>query len=158
MSSCWWWKFDHLGKVVREQETTNCWFTITRHRKKEIFYESWRWFQHLFSDCNTILWTFGSDCGSVGRVVTSETRGLTFESCHWQNFTMNIFTLNCWKDKQKKQRPWMATLKINISNGVWDTSIVRDSNCGHPSPRSPSSARWHDKIPWLIKHFVLMIS
>ena len=29
--------------------------------------------------------TFGSGCGSVGRAVASNTRGMQFESSHWQN-------------------------------------------------------------------------
>ena len=35
---------------------------------------------------------WGRDCDSVGRVVTSETRGPQFESSHRQNFIVNICT------------------------------------------------------------------
>ena len=43
-------------------------------------------------------------CGSVGRVIASDARGPRFESSHRQNFTMNIFTVNCWKTTTKKKR------------------------------------------------------
>ena len=33
----------------------------------------------------------GSGCGSVGRPVSSDTRGLRFESSHWQNFILRAF-------------------------------------------------------------------
>ena len=52
-----------------------------------------------------------SGCGSVGRVVASDTRGLQFESSHRQNF-IHVFTINCIeKTKLKKKRPGMAHLK-----------------------------------------------
>ena len=51
----------------------------------------------------------GQWCGAVGRAVTSNSRGLRFESSHQQDFIMNIFTINCWKDENKeKKRPVMA--------------------------------------------------
>ena len=39
----------------------------------------------------------GSGCGSVGRAVDSDTRGLWFESSHQQNFIYieHLFTVNC---------------------------------------------------------------
>ena len=36
-----------------------------------------------------------SGCGSVGRAVTSNIRDMRYESSHWQNFTIDIFTVNC---------------------------------------------------------------
>ena len=36
----------------------------------------------------------GSGCGSVGRVVTSDTRGLQFEASYRQNFIWNICLLS----------------------------------------------------------------
>ena len=47
----------------------------------------------------------GSSCGSVGRAVASDTRGLRFESSHRQKFiyTLNICLLSTvyWKDENK---------------------------------------------------------
>ena len=58
----------------------------------------------------------GSGCGSVGRVVASDTRGQWFESSHRQKFIyiLNIlFTVNCVlkKTKIKKKVAGMAHLK-----------------------------------------------
>ena len=36
--------------------------------------------------------------------VASDTRGLRFESGHWQNLIMNIFTDNYWRDEKKEKR------------------------------------------------------
>ena len=36
-----------------------------------------------------------SDCGSVGRLLTSDTRGFRFESSHWQNLYRTMFTAKC---------------------------------------------------------------
>ena len=60
------------------------------------------WYYKLFH----LVWTLnpqlinqfqGSGCGSVGRVVTSDTRGPRFESSHRQKFIYNehLFTVNC---------------------------------------------------------------
>ena len=43
----------------------------------------------------------GIGCGSVGRVVSSNTRGPQFESSYWQ---MVIFTVNYRKDENKDKR------------------------------------------------------
>ena len=54
----------------------------------------------------------GSGCGSVGRVVTSDTRDPRFESSHWRTFSEQLFTVNSVeKSKIKKKRPGMANLK-----------------------------------------------
>ena len=50
----------------------------------------------------------GSGCGSVGRVVASNSRGPQFESSHWQHFILNIIVNCIEKTKIKKQRPGMA--------------------------------------------------
>ena len=39
-------------------------------------------------------------CGSVGRVVVSNTRNPRFKYSHNQEFISNIFTVNCWKDEK----------------------------------------------------------
>ena len=49
-----------------------------------------------------------SGCGSVGRVVASNSRGPRFESSHRQNFIymLNICLLStvCWKDENKEKK------------------------------------------------------
>ena len=53
----------------------------------------------------------GSGCGSVGRAVASNTRGLRFESSHWETLISDISFVYCqmyWKDEIKKKRPGMA--------------------------------------------------
>ena len=45
----------------------------------------------------------GSGCGSVGRAVISDTRGLRFESRHWQIFIYieHLLTVNCVLKRRK---------------------------------------------------------
>ena len=64
----------------------------------------------------------GSGCGSVGRAVAINTRGLWFDSSHWQNFIehlfVNLFIINIIeKTKIYKKRPGMAHFlkKSNIA-------------------------------------------
>ena len=64
-------------------------------------------------------------CGSVGRAVASDIRGLRFESSHRHKFIYLYWTfaycqLCIGKTKIKKKRPWMAHLKKSIT--VWPTS------------------------------------
>ena len=42
-----------------------------------------------------LILLYGSGCGSVGRAVASDTRGPRYESSHWRNFIINMFTVNC---------------------------------------------------------------
>ena len=42
----------------------------------------------------------GSGCGSVVRAVACTSRGLGFESSHWQIFTLKVY---CRKDEWKKK-------------------------------------------------------
>ena len=44
----------------------------------------------------------GSGCGSVGKTVASDTRGLRFESSHRQNLYWTLFTDN-WKNENKEK-------------------------------------------------------
>ena len=59
----------------------------------------------------------GSGCGSVGRVVASDTKGPRFKSSHRQQFiyTLNICLLSTvyWKDenKEKRGRVWPIFFK-----------------------------------------------
>ena len=63
-------------------------------------------------ELSELCFHLGSGCGSVGRVVASNTRGPRFESSNRQDFIMNIFTVNCWKvEKKRKKRPGMAQWK-----------------------------------------------
>ena len=61
--------------------------------------------------CN--MCTEGSGCGSVGRVVSSKSRGPWFESSHWQKIILNIFCQLYWKD-ENKERGWEWAILINI--------------------------------------------
>ena len=73
--------------------------------------------RHLLNICDrlkallmtlSVLTLVGSGCGSVGRAVISDTRGLQFESSHRQN-PINLFTTNCIeKTKINKKRPGMV--------------------------------------------------
>ena len=49
--------------------------------------------------------SLGSGCGSVGRAVASDARGLRFESSHRQTFISDIYLFE--KTKIKKKRPGM---------------------------------------------------
>ena len=54
----------------------------------------------------------GSDRGSVCRAVASDTRDPRFDSSHWQDFIMNIFTVNCCGEtKIKRKEPGNGPLK-----------------------------------------------
>ena len=54
----------------------------------------------------------GSGCGSVGRVVASDTRGPRFESAHQKTFYY-LSSVNCIeKTNIKKKGPGMGHLKI----------------------------------------------
>ena len=63
--------------------------------------------------------TFGSGCGSVGRAVASNTRGMQFESSHWQKFIYIEHFVYCQlcirKTKIKKKRPGMAHFLTNAA-------------------------------------------
>ena len=51
----------------------------------------------------------GSDCGSVGRAVASQSRGRQFESSHWQKYIYRTLTINCIeKTKIREKRSRMA--------------------------------------------------
>ena len=53
----------------------------------------------------------GSGCGSVGRVVNSDSKGLQFKSSQWQKFIYmeHLFIVNCVLKRRKKEKnPGMA--------------------------------------------------
>ena len=59
---------------------------------------------------NIVFW--GSGCGSVGRAVAFDTRGLRVESSHRRIFKEQLFTVYCIeKTKINKKRPRMAHWK-----------------------------------------------
>ena len=58
---------------------------------------------------------WGSGCGSGGRAVASDTRGLQFKSSHWQNLIQNVyFLLTVEKTKRKKKRLAMAHIEPTL--------------------------------------------
>ena len=64
----------------------------------------------------------GIGCGSVGRAVASDTRGPQFESSHWQDFIMNIFTDNCWKDENNEKEAENGPIFIGKSGKITTVS------------------------------------
>ena len=62
----------------------------------------------------------GSGCGSVGREVTSNSRGLRFESSNRQKFILNIYCQLSWKDKNKEKEagkgPFLKIERFAILN------------------------------------------
>ena len=56
----------------------------------------------------------GSCCGSVGRVVDSNSRCPRFKSSHRQKFILNIYCQLYWKDKNKEKRGRSWPIKNNL--------------------------------------------
>ena len=61
----------------------------------------------------------GSGCGSVGRAVTSKSRGPRFESSHWQKFIEHLPTVKCIektkiKEKEARNGPFLKESSTNI--------------------------------------------
>ena len=54
----------------------------------------------------------GSGCGSVGRAVTSNSRGPRFESSHRQKYKLNIYCQLYWIDENKEKRPRLVHFKM----------------------------------------------
>ena len=72
----------------------------------------------------------GSGCGSVGRVVASNSRGLRFESSLRQKFILNFYCQLCIeKTKIKEKRPGLAHLKKVILKNV-DCRLAVKRNIG----------------------------
>ena len=66
----------------------------------------------------------GSDCGSVGRAVASNTIGPWFESSHRQTlFWTFVYCQLCWKDENKEKRPRMAQLNKLRPKTVGDSFV-----------------------------------
>ena len=58
--------------------------------------------------------TWGSCCGSVGRVVASDTSDLRFKFSQWQDFILILFTVNCLKDKTKEKEAGIGPFKNTV--------------------------------------------
>ena len=81
----------------------------------------------------------GSDCGSDGSVVASNTRGPQWESRHRQNLIINIFTVNCWRDENKEKRgrewPIFKIVPFNNTKSIGIKSLTETSSCkGNNNP------------------------
>ena len=57
----------------------------------------------------------GSGCGSVGRVVASNSRGQRFESSHQQKFILNIYCQLYWKDENKEKEARNGPFKKELT-------------------------------------------
>ena len=79
---------------------------------------------------SNFYYSLSSVCGSVGRVVASDTRDPRFESSHWQNF---IYQLYNRKDKNKEKEAGNGPSIKNFYNSLG--TVVR----GYKSPIEP---RW----------------
>ena len=97
MVDCWSEPFIHLHAV---------WFMCYKSLSKHYFFSS-------AVEVTKVCWfVMGSGCGSVGRAVVFDTRGLRFDSSHRQNFIEHLFIINCIeKTKINKKRPGMAHFK-----------------------------------------------
>ena len=62
---------------------------------------------------NIFILTILSGCGSVGRAVTSDTRGPRFGSSHCQNLYQTLFTVDCTEKDVNKKESWNGPFKNN---------------------------------------------
>ena len=83
----WYNKIAHgVSKIVHRQCKIADWYTKIGYRYTSLEH----WYTKIAHGQSKIALK-GSGCGSVGRVVASNSRGPRFESSHWQNF---IYILN----------------------------------------------------------------
>ena len=87
-----------ITNIFRELNET---ITLCKHT------EWYTWFKVCLGNWNK-LYQMGSGCGSVVGAVASNAWGLWFKSNHRQKKLTNIFTANCWKDKNKENEVGMA--------------------------------------------------
>ena len=66
------------------------------------------------------MFFLGSGCGSVGRAVASDYRGLLFESSHLQKFTLNIYCQLYYKDKNKEKSGLEWPIEKNVFSTEYD--------------------------------------
>ena len=80
----------HLGKSLWEiSQSQFIWHFTSLHLARPTF----RW----------KLIRYDSGCGSVDRVVASNSRGTRFGSTQWQKFTFNIYYQLFWTDENKEK-------------------------------------------------------
>ena len=98
------------------------------------------WWWYLLCGKACVKRLLGSGCGSVGRAITSDTRGPRFESRHRQNLYWTLFTANCIeKTKIKKKTTGSAYLKTFL------VAIVYACNIGRPGFDMDSRLTEHPK-------------
>ena len=74
----------------------------------------------------------GSGCGSLGRVVASDTRVPQFKSRHRQKFILNIVYCQLyWKDENKEKRGLELLIK-NILNEIFMVLFRQSGVTGLP--------------------------
>ena len=97
-----WFRIWHFRRVIRFNETILSSITISlADHYNSIRPSDFSPIRHLVS--------VESGCGSIGRVVAFDTRGLRFDSSHRQNFIEQSSIINCIeKTKLNKKRPGMA--------------------------------------------------
>ena len=75
----------------------------------------------------------GSGCGSVGKAVASDTRGLRFESSHPQNLYWTLITVNCIektkiKKKEAGNSPFLEYLMVALEDILGTSTITEVDN------------------------------
>ena len=75
----------------------------------------------------------GSGCGSVGKAVASDTRGLRFESSHPQNLYWTLITVNCIektkiKKKEAGNSPFLEYLMVALEDILGTSTITEVGN------------------------------
>ena len=90
----------------------------------------------------------GSDCGSVGKAVASDTRGPRFESSHRRSFYWTLLIVKCGeKTKINKKRPGMAHFlkyRYVVILGGRHSSV--DLSESHGTTSTPNWYSWNDAI------------
>ena len=96
----------------------------------------------------------GSGCGSVGRVVASDTRGSWFESRHPQILYWTLFIVNCANLQAIKRENTLNSLYRHCVNRLPTLLTNGPIDCvGHEAPwwtdrsldLSPSKTQWCDR-------------
>ena len=74
-------------------------------------------FRVFKANCTVLInfvYQLGSDSGSVGRSVTSDSRGLRFKFSHWQKIILNIYCQLYWKEENKENEAGNGPFKKNF--------------------------------------------
>ena len=70
----------------------------------------------------------GSGCGSVGRMVASNSRGPWFKSSHRQKFILNIYRQLHWKDENKEKEagngPFLTRGQSYSDTSLYEVSVI----------------------------------